>query len=415
MSPVWVLDAVSDDWPCGPDLDSENDSAFLDYYYEAESRLPERYFVPGLQNDRGEGAADRIFDPKTIDLRAEISAIEALLKRSRDVRLLSLLARFQILAGRVDLFAETLDTIAALLEQRSDYLHPLDASARRAALEDLGAMATVVMPLQHVPLNGQPEATLRRMLVAEGNATARAGEGDAGTAAILSSLADMAARPKLTKTYDTLAQAVAALDRIQSASRPAPNVHDTRETLAAMIALIARAAPALKPAAPVAAPSASPAPLRQGPEIHSLPAARAIIEAVERYLAENEPSSPALLLVTQARLLIGRPLIEALETLLPEQAAKASIGLGGTGFVLKMDRLRALSAEAGTLRPAPVQTIEAAPLPRSREEAGHLLHAAEDFFRRSEPASPIPVLVARARQYLDKDFEAIVADLIPTT
>lgn len=38
-----------------------------------------------------------------------------------------------------------------------------------------------------------------------------------------------------------------------------------------------------------------------------------LLQAVERYFATTEPASLALVLVTQSRLLIGRPLVEALD------------------------------------------------------------------------------------------------------
>jgi len=44
--------------------------------------------------------------------------------------------------------------------------------------------------------------------------------------------------------------------------------------------------------------------------------------------------------------------------------------------------------------------------------AGHL-SALEEFYRAREPASPIPVLLFRARTYLEKDFSSIVTEIIP--
>ena len=61
MSDFNLLDPVSPESPCGPDLERQDDPDFLDYYFEAESRLPERYFTPGLSPD---GRDDRLFDPR---------------------------------------------------------------------------------------------------------------------------------------------------------------------------------------------------------------------------------------------------------------------------------------------------------------------------------------------------------------
>lgn len=65
MSAFNLLEPVSPESPCGPDLERRDDPEFIDYYFEAESRLPERYFTPGLAED---GREDRLFDPRSVDL-----------------------------------------------------------------------------------------------------------------------------------------------------------------------------------------------------------------------------------------------------------------------------------------------------------------------------------------------------------
>ena len=147
--------------------------------------------------------------------------------------------------------------------------------------------------------------------------------------------------------------------------------------------------------------------------------ARATLEEVERYFAETEPSSAALLLTTQARLLIGKSLIEAMETLMPQHAARAVIAFGGdNGFSLSMEQLKSLSA-AGT-RPREVEAASAErgetarPKVEHRADAAKALEAVEGFFRHQEPGSPIPVLLTRARGYLDRNFESIISEILPS-
>ena len=79
----WLKQPVTETEPCGPDLEKSDDPDFLDYYFEAESRLPERYFTPGVPNLLG-GSEDQLFDPRTVLLRGETEAITGLLQRSRD-------------------------------------------------------------------------------------------------------------------------------------------------------------------------------------------------------------------------------------------------------------------------------------------------------------------------------------------
>lgn len=163
-----LLKPVSEQDPCGPDLERNDDPEFLDYYFDAELRLPERYFTPGQSAD---GHEDRLFDPRSVDLPVERTAILTLLKRSRDLRLLSLLARFQALAGRLGDFVDTIEMMAAMMRQWPDELHPrVDRGTgdRRAAIEALNTQAVVIMALQHLPLLPNTEATLRRQMVAAG-------------------------------------------------------------------------------------------------------------------------------------------------------------------------------------------------------------------------------------------------------
>jgi type VI secretion system protein ImpA len=41
------------------------------------------------------------------------------------------------------------------------------------------------------------------------------------------------------------------------------------------------------------------------------------------------------------------------------------------------------------------------------------LDAVADFFRRTEPSSPIPLFLARAKRLVSKDFLEVLADIAP--
>jgi type VI secretion system protein ImpA len=166
--------------------------------------------------------------------------------------------------------------------------------------------------------------------------------------------------------------------------------------------------PAPTPTAAVAAPTVV-------TKIPTRTAAIRTISAIESYFATHEPAAPALSLITQARLLVGKPLIEAIETLLPADAARVMIDFGpATGFQLDMTRLKMLASESASLA-ATVEDEDPGedPVVGNRADVAGHLSALEEFFRAREPASPIPVLLLRARSYLEKDFAAIVAELIP--
>ncbi|MDO5641177.1 MAG: type VI secretion system ImpA family N-terminal domain-containing protein [Paracoccus sp. (in: a-proteobacteria)] len=447
MKLEWLTDPVDSDPPCGPDLERQDDADFVDYYFEAEARLPERYFTPGLAPD---GSEDRIFDPKSIDFAAESRAISDLLKRSRDLRLTSLLARFAILSGRIGEFADAVVQTARLMEIWPLEVHPrMDGGAaeRRAAIEALSTQPTVIMPLLHVPVVAQADVTLRRYMVATGRADARGSEQGLESAGdVLGPLRADAMRPALQKVQDDLSRLAEALHQIMhlAGSHPqarfTPDLGALRTAVADMQAMIAAARPDLPgwsadEAAPAAAPLAEPvadpaAPTGTGAPLAAVPAppaadvprladraaALAALQRAESWLAEREPSSPSLLLVTQARLLVGAPLVRALETLLPAQAGGAILNIGhGSPFALPMDRLKVLSDAGLETRPQPAG-ITLAALPAISDRGGLVacLLGVEAYYTQNEPASPVPLLLAKARDMLTKRFDAIVAELIAT-
>lgn len=322
----WLLDPASADAPCGPDLERTDDPDFLDYYFEAEGRLPDRYFIPGAVNAQG-GTEDRLFDPRSIDLPRETAAIVALLRRSRDLRLLGLLARFQILAGRLGEFAGTLDMMAGLIGARIAEVHPQmtdSPSARRGALDALAEQPTVIMPLAHLPVVPGTDLTLRRHQLATGATTPRSIEGEdlPDPGQLLAGL--RAQGRQVAATHADLSRAALALNRIVQLCRGngpvsfTPGFDATFAVIADIQAMIATALPELRPwtdsaaqevaaaAPPPAAPdegradkggaderaadegAAARVPVRAGPAIPDHAAAAAALEAVETYLAHHE-------------------------------------------------------------------------------------------------------------------------------
>lgn len=443
----WILEPIDEADPCGPDLEREDDDAFVDYFYEAESRMPERYFTPGMTGvgrEGREGAEDRLFDPRSIDLPRETGVITGLLRRSRDLRLLSLLARFQILAGKVVDFADTVEAIAALLEAFPQAVHPdteNGVSERRGALDGLASQPAVVSALQHLNLLEQGSVSLRAYQVATGQAVARTSETGLEASSMISALRHPAVAAEVARLHDALSRTILGMGRIERQVRK-PEAGTFTIDLSAPIrmlreiqALIVQGRPDLQvtvdaPPEPERAPEpepmaevaaeATPAPVAAArPATPAVPIAnraeaRARLMAAEAWLARAEPSSPALLLVVQARLLIGKPLIEALQTLMPGDAARAVIAFTpDSGFALPMERLEALTAAAAPAEPDPDPAGIATPPLRDRAALTGELAALEGWFRGAEPASPIPILLARARTFLDRGFESILSEIIP--
>jgi type VI secretion system protein ImpA len=442
MAIDWLTTPISDDLPSGPDLAAEDDEGFTGYYYEAEADLPERYFVPGLRGPKDDFAPGTVFDPKSISHVKSREAVLALLRRTRDLRLLSLMARQQILAGRLDGFVEALDGIADLLETQPATVHPQDIGDRRSTLEELATLTTVQSPLQYLNIAGSGEVTLRRHLAATKQVDPREGEVGLNAGSLISNIASPGNKAAVEQSHRLLSAACAAIVRIKGAcirgERPFTlGLSATMDVLRDIQAMIALGRADLEPwsevgkAAPVAAddgddaapgvatdsPMQTPAsaPAMPAQKIGSQAAAKQALGAIEVFFAHHEPSSAALLLVIQARLLVGKPLIEAIETLLPEDANKTRIDFGpDTGFSMSMDRLRLLSAEmAKHAPPAQAEPADPPPAIESRAEVASWLRGVDEYFRMKEPASPIPLLLSRAKAYLDKDFGALISELMP--
>ncbi len=104
----------------------------------------------------------------------------------------------------------------------------------------------------------------------------------------------------------------------------------------------------------------------------------------------------------------------ALEALAPELIESATIRFDGTPlFRMDITRMRGLTDSVIEIAiETPGEAGEAGPPPMaSRAEAERFLAGVEAYFRTAEPSSPIPMLLAKARQYLRRDFLFILKDL----
>lgn len=432
------LEPVSAEELCGPDLLATDDDAYLDYYYGALDRLPEKFFDP---------ASGRPVDLSAIRIDAERAAVEALMQRSRDLRPLAILAQFAALTGRLPLLADTVGLMAGLLERYPDALHPraeADNAERMTAIGLLDVQPTLALPLEFAVIltdRRLQRISFRRYAVSAGLRSPMGGETPEDAAGLVAALGAEANKDEVEASHAALAALRDGLRRIADACLLAerhpfrPRFERTEPLVEQILALIAEARPDLGGAAgsadadAAAAPDdaaaegdvgAAPAmtPAAPASPVTSHAAARAALAAVEGYFAAKEPSSPALILVRQAHQLVGQPLIRALELLMPEAASRARIDLAAeSGLLLGADRIRDLSQvpEAPETPEAP-DTDETPPPEFSaatRAEASGLMSAVEGFFRAAEPSSPIAMLMFKARGYLNRDFAALLAELIP--
>lgn len=427
--------------PCGPDLDELGDENYLNYVLPAEDRLPARF----TEGQFFGGASTVPFDRAAIDLKAEIGNIAALLARSRDLRLLALEARFQVVAGQFTGFAESIQTMAGLVAQYWGAVHPVgqdgDFTLRQNILASLDDRVKVILPLHFATIVRDKKLgpiSYRNYAVASGVVKPRGEETPLQPDVIIAALGSEDNRQAAASVHAAVVSAAKALEIIRASFvnevgyEYAPSFDGLTAALGEIAGLIEKAQPSLVKAPEPAEPDAgldepagdsdgagsfpeAGAPAGAAPAVHvaSQKEAAAALKVAEEYFAACEPSAPALILVRQARQLIGKPLVFALEALAPQAAEKALIRFEGPPtFQIDINRMRQLTAEA---LPAGEAAGEAEAASRfsigSRADAAALIAGVESYFRRAEPSSPTPMLLAKARSFMDQDFLSIVKNL----
>jgi type VI secretion system protein ImpA len=414
---------VAEEEPCGPDLDLAGDADYMNFVAKAENLLPSTFFS---------GPDGKPFDRSTIDFAAELSAMQPLLARTRDIRLLVILAKLSILNRDLAGFEGAVHAIHELLKQRWDEVHPRGdagvSSARTAAIETLDDLPQVIFPLQYTPFLHHPrigQVGYRNYMIATGEVPAREGEGAHDLTAIENALmeADLPLLIEALGRFEALRTALADIRSVcaeQAGFEQAPRL----ERLPALVDkvrsllndVIAKRDPtaALATAAPIAGvePGGEGTPTSA---LRTLADVAAALAAAADYFARKEPSNPALLLVRQAEQLMGKSFIEVMQILVPRHVEEAAIHIGKE-LQLPIGRLSELGSSSGEslsadgdADAAPSRRLEAA----TRADAVRLLEQVGAYYRAVEPSSPLPHLTDRARDLAGRDFLSLLKHVLP--
>ena len=446
--------AISDDDPCGPDL--EDDTDFMNVTARLEVALPAQYF---RRDDDGRQVA---FDRSSIEFPAAFSDLGKLLNRSRDLRALVLGGKLAILNRDVPGFADCLSTIAALLAQHWEAVHPRamdgDFVMREVALQSLDELPTVVLPLQHAPLFTSRRLgpfAFRSQLVATGETKLVEGEQHPDQGMIQAALGDL--------DIDDLTAALARVGAIKEAlagiraiwlekvgadhALSFPRLSALVDQIVAFLdAAVARRVPGHQAVA-------GPAPGEAAPAGHSTVAPGACgnilqvkdtLAACLGYFRRMEPSSPAVLLIGQAQQLIGKSLIEVIQIMFPDHVGQAVLEIGDrTRFRLPLERLGAPEgpADDGGYEETSYDTSEEETFEEtealgdgeddgeaaeatspaeppalyvaSRADALAGMRAVAAFYRQVEPSHPTPLLMDKACALAQQDFLALLGSILP--
>jgi type VI secretion system protein ImpA len=351
---------VSDDQPAGPDLDEEMDSAYMNYTLIAPDRLPTSFLVsvPGTDERKP-------FDRSGIEITKEIETVAGFLEQTRDLRLVMLDARFNAAAGRFIEFTESTQGLAILVTTFWDDVHPKPADGdmimRQNTVESLDDLGQIVLHLQHAPLAGGGRTrpiSLRNYLVATGKAQAREGEETISISEISATMLNEANAARVAEVHAAIEASRAALETIRvtftekAGAEFAPSFPNLLDLYKQMIEMIGAYRTDLVPVAETASGTdeyggeAGVSTLPAGSVKTHADASEALI-AAESYFLRMEPSSPALILVHQARMLVGQPLTFALEALMPEPSNRAALRFdSGFKFDIDLSRMKFVTDDA---------------------------------------------------------------------
>jgi len=433
---------VAPDDPCGPDLDLAGDSAYLNFLAGAEGRLPSSYFDGKDES----GALGRPFQVSKIELDGIVAAAAPLLAKTRDLRLLVLLAKYCMLGREFEQFRTLIRVIAALLNDRWEGVHPRsedgEFQARLVAVESIDVQPTVIMPLQFLPLIEHRRfgtVTYRSHLIATGAIAPREGE-DVIDLSTIEKITRETGAPALVAKRSEFSELGAALNAIcrtwsdKDNSGPSVQLDKIVEVVEKIVAFLDEAATRLDPSSALVPPKADnaedvaaedsadgaavPGKAVAAGRVTTSAEAAAALNSVADYFARNEPSSPTLLLVRQANQLLGKSFIEVMRTLVPTHVEQAAINIGrAETFNLPIERLSSFAGDgsgAEATNGAGGQTAETPQFDiQSRAQALALLDQVGAYFRAAEPSSPIPFLIERARDLAQRDFLSVLKALLP--
>lgn len=333
------LQPVSEDDPCGPDLEYDNDFLALT---QAAAGKPETQFAPA--------------EPP--DWRAVRSGAEDINGRSRDLRVANLLLRARLRLEGFAVLAPSLRLFEELLTRWWDELHPKlddgDAFGRINVLNELNSLdATLGDVRASLVLNdrGIGQISVRDIEIAMGELQARDDESVPSRGQIENMLADaVAGYPQLATQAPA---ALAALESLSSCLAVRLNYGDLPDFSALRTMLDAVAAVSPRPATIDASSddlagmlndlgiaqggdAGVDAPARRGRSggggglgaIESRADAVRAIDLVCAYLEKHEPTNPAADLLRRAQRLIDRNFLQLVREFAPDAVNEVARMLG---------------------------------------------------------------------------------------
>jgi type VI secretion system protein ImpA len=317
-----LLAPVSDETPAGPDLEYDND--FIELETAARGKSEQQF-------------GDTVIPAEEPDWRDVGSRAEALLGRTKDMRVAILAARAATRQANIEGLASGLELIRALTEQYWDSVHPDldhedndDPTMRLNALGPLADSETFLRDVRSAYVVASPQhgrVSVRDILVAEGKLPAGADD-TMSRAQIDGIMRGVAAEnPQPLKAALACVEHVKALETFlkdKGVITQAPDLRPLRDMLQVTANLSAAVLQAEDPEGDygqgegaggeggqegrAAAPG----------QIRSRDDAIRVLENVCKFIEQSEPSNPAPLFIRRAQRLLSRSFLEIIQDLAPD-------------------------------------------------------------------------------------------------
>ncbi len=324
-----LLAAIADDSPCGTDL--EYDPQFVALETVARGK-PEQQI------------GDNIIPAEQPDWVAVREQAEALLARSKDLRVAVLLARALVRVNHLPGLRDGLALLHGLLERYWEQVHPVpapddpdDIIIRLNALAPLGDAECMLLDVRNALLvvsGPHGRVSVRDVLLATGKLQPLKGETVLSPAQIESAIAAAAARDSASiDAARASLESVNAIYRLLSDKVGTDRATDLR-SLSGMLKLVVQTCNAAthqpgevaeegaaeeSAGVAVATPVSRPA---VAGEIRSRDDALRALDAVCKFYELTEPGNPAPLLIRRAQRLINKSFVEIMQDLAPDSLSQ---------------------------------------------------------------------------------------------
>jgi type VI secretion system protein ImpA len=332
-----LLQPVSDDQPCGQDLEDTQLLASFDAYHLYGRTTPVDSSGDGDAGGDRQALEEKNEPPEWGEIKQK--ALEAL-RQSKDLRLLAHLGTAALRTDGLPAFLETVKVASTWMNDYWQEAYPAidgDGIVRRSALNCFADPMAVIDGLRRAPLVSSRQHgkfTLRDLDIAAGQLVPGKGDARPDPAQITAAFSNVPLE-ELTALQQDLIDAVQALKTIDAKMRSEIGT-EAAPTFDPLLTQLTKAERALRTqlaARPDAEGSAgvggesgvdgAPAGPGFSGAIRSREEAMRALEAVAEYFRRNEPSSPIPLFCDRARRLVSKPFLDVLADIAPEAVAQA--------------------------------------------------------------------------------------------